>query len=432
MKPRTMGSPRPLAVVAPESTAAEPLAVPSFLPAAPVQHVEVPAAPIATQGAWTGEVVFPQGMSPALVTPEQQRGIVDQVNSLSITDMPLMQIAGLGSEVEVALHKSLGAFLDRIDKGESPQVFRLVSELNTAIKAEELDALADRIVDGKLPLMDRILGKLSPKNLTAAGDAAFESLRLLVAGKTRKLGSVIEEMEKKVEVEKQKAMEEARSLERLKDNYRARLGEFVMATLFLSTLLGKARQELADIEAAHARGDYVGEMTLQEAQDKVQALESRALAVEAVLTKLPAEQLIIRQIQTATIQTVQEVTTTAAGRFASIKMTLLTLHGAMTVQNLQRTDRQGAELDANLNSVRNKLVKQVVTAAANAPGDNRLAQANQLKGVTRTVSELVAITEKARIDNQAKFEAARTMLVQARTELTGLGAVIRPDKAVNL
>ncbi|MEJ8856671.1 hypothetical protein WKW79_19000 [Variovorax robiniae] len=426
-----MGSPGVPAVTVPPTTAAEAVVVPTFMPAAPVQH-DVPAVPAATPGAWTGEVIFPQGMSPALVSPERQRGIVEQVNALSIHDMSLMQIAGLGSDVEVALHKSLGAFLDRIDKGESPQVFRLVSELNTAIKAEDLDGLADKILNGKLPLMDRILGKLSPRNLTSAGDAAFESLRLLVAGKTRKLGTVIEGMEKKVEAEKQKAVEEARSLERLKDNYRARFGEFMMTTLFLSTLLGKAREELAAIEAAHAQGDYTGAMTPQEAQDKVQALESRALAVEAVLTKLPAEQLIIRQIQTATIQTVQEVTTTAAGRFASIKMTLLTLHGTMTVQNLQRTDRQGAELDANLNKVRNKLVKQVVTTAANAPGDNRLAQANQLKGVTQTVSELVAITEKARIDNQAKFDAARSMLVQARAELTELGAVIRPDQAVKL
>lgn len=44
--------------------------------------------------------------------------------------------------------------------------------------------------------------------------------------------------------------------------------------------------------------------------------------MEAMVTKLTGEQLVIRQVQIAAVQTV--VTTTAA-RFASIKMTLLSV-----------------------------------------------------------------------------------------------------------
>lgn len=440
MKPRVFGASSPSSdlIQQPRDTArvnaSVPSMVPSFLPSvqslsenAIVTPAPAPA-PVPVAQSWNGPLHMPDGMNASMLTSDQAQGIVSQVRSLSIHELSLLQIAGLGSDVEIALHKSLGSFLDRIDKGDSPQIFRLVSELNAAVKAEDLDGLADKILNGTPGFMSRMMGMLNPKKLAEARANMFEEVRLLVSGKTRKLSSVLDKMEKDIEVEKAKALEEARNLERLKDNYRTRFGEFVMATAFLSTMLEKAKLELSEIQAAEARGDFLSKSTLQEAQDKVQALESRALAVEGVLTKLPAEQLVIRQIQTATIQTVQEITTTTAGRFASIKMTLLTQHSAMGVQNLQRTAQQGADLDANLSKVRNRLVTSVVTTAANAPGDNRLQQANQLLDVVKNMRELQSIVEKARVDNQAKFDQARTILVQARADLTELGAVIRPDK----
>jgi len=437
MKPRVIGSPIPAASPTPPPPAQVPQAPgpaatmrPSFVPAEPLA-APFQAGDTAGLGAWNGRVQLPQGMHDSILSAEQARAIVEQASALRLEGLSLLQIAGLGADVEVALHRSLGAFLDRIDRGDSPQIFKLVRELNTAIKAEDLDGLADKILNGTPGFFDKLIGMMSAKKLAAARDAMFEDVRQLVAGKTRKLGSVLDKMEKEIEAEKAKALDEARSLEHLKDNYRARFGEFVQATAFLTTLLAKARQELAALEAAHGRGEQGGAMTLQEAQDKVQALESRALAVEGVLTKLPAEQLVIRQLQTATIQTLQEVTTTTAGRFASIKMTLLTLHGAMTVQNLQRTAQQGADLDANLSRVRERMVAGVVTAAANAPGDNRLQQAAQLREVVKSTQALQALVEKSRIDNQLKFDEARATLVQARADLTALGAVIRPDKALN-
>ena len=74
---------------------------------------------------------------------------------------------------------------------------------------------------------------------------------------TKKLGTVIDTMEKQIEVEKQKALEEARNLEKLKDNYRTRFSEFVMATVFLSTMLAKGRQELAALTGESTVPDTV-------------------------------------------------------------------------------------------------------------------------------------------------------------------------------
>ena len=433
MQPRVFGSTAP-ALTTPNATQTDssiPSIVPSFLPLAGAS-TDTALALSPAANAWDGRLKMPQGVTEGVLTLDQSNGIVNQVQSLSIHDLSLLQISGLGAEVEIALHKSLGSFLDRIEKGDSPQIFRLVSELNAAIKAEDLDGLADKIINGKLGFFNKLLGLLNPKKMASSRANMFEDLRMMVSGKSRKLSSVLDRMEKDIEVEKSKALEDAKSLERLKDNYRARFGDFVLATVFLSTLLVKAQQELAEVTAAEARGDFSRKMTLQEAQDKVQALESRALSIEAVLTKLPAEQLVIRQVQTATIQTVQEITTTTAGRMASIKMTLLVLHSAMGVQNLQRTAQQGADLDANLSKVRNRLVTQVVTSAANAPGDNRLQQASQLRDVVKNTRELQAVVEKARLDNKVKFDGARAILVQARTDLTELGAVIRTDKVLTI
>ena len=433
MQPRVLGSAAP-ALTTPNATQTDismPSMVPSFLPLVGAStDTAFALSPVAK--AWDGKLKMPQGVTEGVLTLDQSNGIVNQVQSLSIHDLSLLQISSLGAEVEIALHKSLGSFLDRIEKGDSPQIFRLISELNAAIKAEDLDGLADKIMNGKLGFFDKLLGLLNPKKMATSRANMFEELRMMVSGKSRKLSSVLDKMEKDIEVEKSRALEEAKSLERLKDNYRTRFGDFVLATVFLSTLLVKAQQELAEVSAAEARSDFSSKMTLQEAQDKVQALESRALSIEAVLTKLPAEQLVIRQVQTATIQTVQEITTTTAGRMASIKMTLLVLHSAMGAQNLQRTAQQGADLDANLSKVRNRLVTQVVTNAANAPGDNRLQQASQLRDVVKNTRELQAVVEKARLDNKVKFDGARAILVQARTDLTELGAVIRTDKVLTI
>jgi len=145
------------------------------------------------------------------------------------------------------------------------------------------------------------------------------------------------------------------------------------------------------------------------------------------MTRLPSDQLTIRMLENAAISTLQETTTTAAGRFASIKMTLLTIHGVMVTQGVQRLAQQGANLDANLSQVRAMLMKETVATAANAPGDNRLAEAQRLRQLATDTRELVAIVDRAKETNRQKFETARALTQQTRQELVQLGAVIRPD-----
>ena len=114
----------------------------------------------------------------------------------------------------------------------------------------------------------------------------------------------------------------------------------------------------------------------------------------------------------------------------SLPSPLLTLHGALVTQSVQQLADQGAALDQNLAGVRSALMKDVVTKAANAPGDNRLAQAQQLQAIVADTAQLVGVVEQARADNQQKFAQAREMFAQARQDMLAVGQQLRPDQPI--
>jgi hypothetical protein len=334
----------------------------------------------------------------------------------------MLEIAKSGAEAEINLHKTLGKFLDKIEKGDQPKIFALVRRLNEAVEEQRLSSLADEILNYKPSFFERMMGALNKKKLAQALDRAWEEVRLRAAGRTKTLNSVIAQMEKELEAEQRRLEAELRNQEELKEAYREHFVEYALVVAYMSSWVAKGRQEIASAEAAGA-----DETTLRLLREKQQALESRALALESIMTRLPADQLTIRMLENAGISTLQETTTTAAARFASIKMTLLTIHGTLVTQGVQRLAEQGAALDANLQSVRAKLMKDVVITAANAPGENRQREAEGLRRIVSDTRELVDLVDKAEAANQQKFEQARAITQQARQDLAELGAIIRPD-----
>jgi CHASE3 domain sensor protein len=72
----------------------------------------------------------------------------------------------------------------------------------------------------------------------------------------------------------------------------------------------------------------------------------------------------------------------------------------------------------------------VVTTAANAPGDNRLQQANELKRVVADTQALQNIVEAARDTNKAKFDEARTTMAAVREDMLALGIKLNPGATV--
>ena len=363
---------------------------------------------------------------PLALSAEQQSRVLAELDGVSLAALSLSDIPKLGSEVEQQLHRVLGQFMERIEKAEQPRIFKLVEQLGQAIEQEKLGELADRILNAQPTLMERVMGLFNRQALSRAMSRAYEEVRMLASGKSKKLSDLIARMEQDLQREQTRLQGEIQNLEALKLQYQSQFESFALAVALLSTLLARARAELTAMQARPGHDA----MTLAQSQDKLQALESRCLAIEGLLTRLPSDQLVIRQLQNAGITTLQETTTTAAARFASIKMTLLTIHGALVTQGVQRLAQQGAHLDDNLLAVRSKLMREVTQTAAQAPGENRLAQARQLQAIVADSQALVALVEQSRERNAQSFEQARTLFAQARQDMIQVGMVVRPDQAL--
>lgn len=354
---------------------------------------------------------------PIRLDAEQLALVKQNLSQHSITHISNRDIVTLGAQAEVNLHRVLDSFLSRVTQAEDPRIFKLVETLKEAVDKEDLPALAHQILHAQPSWTDRLRSVFSTKFLQAAAQKTWEETRQLAAGKTKNLVDVIQHMDAQLRAEQNRLNTEISSLEQLKTAYQDQYRQFAVAAAFTTLLWSRSRQELSDIENQTDPQDAQQAHALAELKDKLQALESRALALEGSLTRLPADQLTIRQLQNAAITTLQETTTTAAARFASIKMTLLTIQGALVTRSVQQLAEQGAQLDDNLARVRATLMNDVVSQASNAPGDNRLAQARLLQSITTDTQHLLTIVEQARTSNQEKFAQARTLFAQVRQDL---------------
>jgi hypothetical protein len=366
---------------------------------------------------------------PIAPTPQQQADIEHRLAECDFEQLSLKEIATLGGEAERSLQQTLDGFLSHIDRFENGRLFNLFDALREDVDREDLPALAERILNSPPSLWQRVLGLFSRKSLARAAAAAWEETRRIASGKARSLTDKVQKLEGELAQEQRRLEQEIQRLEQLKAAYRERFEEFVSAAGFLKALAVRSEQQVERIAAATDRNDARQQFALEESRHKLQALQSRALAVESTLTRLPTDQLVIRQLQNAGLATWQETTTTANARFASIKMTLLTLHGTLMTQGVQKLGEHGRSLDENLAAVRGQLLRDVVTTSANMPGDNRLAQAQQLQQIVAESRALQDIVTQARSTNAAKFEQARQLLAQAQVEIAALGREVRPDLA---
>lgn len=370
-------------------------------------------------------LTLPQNFPMNLEAP-QLTAIQARVEKFDFAALPTQQIAVLSQEPTSNLNRVLDSFLDRINKNENPQLFKLVDTLSSEIAKERIGDLAEQMLSAKPSLKYRILGLFSKKALQQGLDKAYEELGRVARNKSKSLSDVVEDMERKLVVEMTKLNEELRNMDAIKAEYRKSFVAFCEEVVFLNNALAKAQAQLPGLLAA-ADKDL---MRQQDLHDKLQALESVALSREAMMTRLPAEQLIIRQLQNAGITTLQELTITMGDRFASIRMTLLGIHGANLVRNVQRLGQANANLDNQLQEARAKLMGTVVATAAQAPGNNRLEQANNLKRIVADTQNLQNIVEAAREANRTKFDEARTTMTQVRQDLLSLGQKINPAATV--
>lgn len=367
------------------------------------------------------ELTLPKNF-PLMLTDEHTAALRARVAKFDFTALRQDQIVTLSEGPAKALQASLNQYLDRITQAQNPQIFHLLDGLDEAIEKQKLDELADAIMNAKPNWKDRVIGVFSKKALNRAMDRVHEELDRVAKLRSKTLREQVAQMSKDLDEKMDGLKNELLTLDALKSEYRKSFVAFALEAAFLHNALAKSKAAAPALLAAQGQ-DIVSQ---QDIEDKLQALESVALAREGSMTKLPAEQLVIRDLQNAGVTTLQELQTTAGERFLSISETLLAIHGAQQVQAVQRIAKAGANVDRNLQSVRAKLMKDVVATAATAPGDNRLEQANLLRSIVDETKELQALKQAARTQNQAKFAEASKTMAEARHAMLDLGRHLNP------
>lgn len=400
---------------------------PTAAGSAPMPAADAPApAPVAPAVAPAAGAAVPVARAPlttgAIVLTEEQAAEAERtLASLDFAALPPGDVIKIGLEAESSLQRTLDGFLARLDKDSAAKVFNLFDRLQKGVEDADLPEVLERVQNGEQPgLMARILGRLRGKNRDQLVQELMAELRELVGGRTRTLADEMDRLESELEAEMKRLFAELKSLDALKQTYITHFAEFTLAAGVARAFTERARAFVASEEANLNPADVREQARVKELQDKLRLLESRALALEGTYTRLPADRLVIQQIEQAGIATLQETATTVASRFASIKMTLLSINGAFAVKNVQQVADRQAQLDRQLIQVRGEALKDVAVSAAAAPGENRLAQAQQIEQIIASTKEIDALVKAARQTTDEKFELARQKFAAARQELATL------------
>jgi hypothetical protein len=360
----------------------------------------------------------------AIVLREEQYPAAEKAMAgLDFAAVPPGDIIKIGLDAEGALQRTLDGFLARLDKKTASAVFALFGRLEQGVEDAKLPEILDLVQNGEKPgILKSIWAKITGRQPDDLIQEILDEVGEIITGRTKTLADEMGKLEGALKDVMQKLFAELQALETLKQSYGTHFAEFTLAAAVSRAFLEKARAYVgAETERAKQNpGDVVAQARLQELQDKLRLLESRALALEGTYTRLPADQLVIQQIEQAGIATLQETATTVAARLASIKMTLLSIHGAFAVKEVQQLAARQARLDKQLTEIRGRALKDVAVSAAQAPGENRLAQAEQIAQVIAATKEIHGLVEAAKKTTEEKFAAARERFAAARAEFADI------------
>jgi len=379
------------------------------------------------------------GLSPALpvaqATPLNTGAIVLRADQLPQAQAALAaldfatiapaDIVTIGLGAEQALGRTLDGFLARLDKKTAAKVFDLFGRLQKGVDDANLPEILEKVQKGEDRgffggLVNSIVHKLTGKSADEAAREFMDELTELITGRTRTLATEMQRLEAELGREMQSLSGELRTLDQLKQKYGEHFGQFTVDAAVARALVDKAGAYVHAQAAAADPADVVAQARVRELEEKLRLLESRALALEGTYTRLPADQLVIQQVQAAGVATLQETATTLASRLASIKMALLSIQGAFAVKVVQQLSARQAKLDEQLTKVRAEALKDVAVTAAKAPGDNRLAQARQIEAVIASTQEIDQLVQAARRETDQKFDTAREVFAQSRSALAEL------------
>ncbi len=358
-----------------------------------------------------------------VISEEQLKPAGQMLASLNILTMHGQEIVLLGSEAEAGLNTTLDGFLAKLDKNTAASVFALFDRLQKEVKDADLEGIIEEAQKAKPSLGNRLIGRLNGKSPATLLQETLEKVRVRLSGKTKDLSEELARLQAELQDEVTRLIAELQNVEQLKQAYRVHWQNFALIAAVAEAFVAKATQQVAERkQALSGNTSLEARSEIEELDIKLQFLQSRALALEGVYTRLPADQQVIRDIQVAGVSTLGETLTTASSRFASIKMTLLSVNSALRVKSLQNLSSSAASLDQTLIRARGQIVRDASVTAAVAPGENRLAQVAQIEGIIRETEEIHQAVSLARAETQKKFAEAKGRFQKARAVLAELSA----------
>lgn len=366
---------------------------------------------------------YPQSILRVELTlnPEQALAVQQKLEQTSLSNISSTAIVQLGTEEGMALRNVLDDFLSRVDTESTAQLYELCQRIEEGVEKANLIEIRESILRTPKPSWWKRLFMMSKRAVEEAVRSAYDQTVADASARTTELNQFLDSLEHEMKDELNKLQMNVHELQDLKQSYRNLTEQFTVSVAVAQGLCEQARSHVATLtQQAQENPSSVIHPEIQEAESRLDLLESRTLALEGTVSRLPADWLVIQQIQNAGITTFQEVVTTASERFNNIKMTLLTLHGLLSVRGVQMIARKQQDLDSHLAKVRGNLMGEVVRTAAEAPGNNRLHQAQQLKQVIDDAIEMKQVVDTARESNRQKFSEARRIISDARNSLIGI------------
>lgn len=390
---------------------------PTELPATRTPGDTLPAATVQATPLDTGAIVL---------RPDQVPQAQQALQALDFGAIPPSEIISIGLGSEQALQQTLDGFLTRLDKKSAAKVFALFQRLEKGVDDARLPEILEKIQQGEQPgFFAGLFAKLTGRKPEDAVREFMQEVGDMVAGRTRTLADEMQRLEGELSKEMKSLFGELQALQALKQSYGTHFASFTLDAAVARAFLDKSRQYVAQQQSNADAADVAAQARVRELHDKLRLLESRALALEGTYTRLPADQMVIQQIEAAGVATLQETATTVSSRFASIKMTLLAIHGAFSVKSVQQIAQRQARLDQQLTQLRGQATRDVAVTAARAPGENRVAQAEQIASIIAQTREIHELVQAAQKETEEKFEQARRLFEQSRADLAALGTSTR-------
>ena len=349
----------------------------------------------------------------------QQAEVERIVSTIKIEELTPAEIVQIGFPAEQALQQTLDGFLARLDKNSSHHVFLLFDQLEKGVKDADLQEVLRKIQNTKPTFFRRLIGFFKGKSLSRISKETYDAVKDLLSGKTQTLAYEVNKIEKELAHHMHKLNDELTTMQELKESYHDHMTNFGTMAVASQRVLEMAKDHLTVLEREHlANENPILTAKLQDFTQKVQLLESRTLSLVGAFTRLPADHIIIQQIEQAGVATLQETTITASSRFASIKTTLLAINGAFNVKNVQQMAQKQALMAQQLQQIRSQLTKEIVNTAITNPGDNRLEQVAQIEKIIQDAKEIRELIKTAQEINESKFRTVREKFETLRNQLS--------------